>query len=35
MVTCKDYARFVKNKLKTKIKGMEEKPVKKLELDAL
>lgn len=27
MVTCKDYARFVKNKLKTKIKGMEEKPV--------
>lgn len=27
MVTCKDYAQFVKNKLKTKIKGMEKKPV--------
>lgn len=27
MVTCKDYARFVKNKLKMKIKGMEKKPV--------
>lgn len=25
MVTCKDYAQFVKNKLKTKIKGMEKK----------
>lgn len=24
MVTCKDYAQFVKNKLKTKIKGMEK-----------
>lgn len=27
MVTCKDYVQFVKNKLKTKIKGMEKKPV--------
>lgn len=27
MVTCKDYAQFVKNKLKTKIEGMEKKPV--------
>ena len=27
MVACKDYAQFVKNKLKTKIKGMEKKPV--------
>lgn len=27
MVTCKDYAQFVKDKLKTKIKGMEKKPV--------
>lgn len=27
MVICKDYAQFVKSKLKTKIKGMEKKPV--------
>lgn len=27
MVACKDCAQFVKNKLKTKIKGMEKKPV--------